>query len=238
LLTYYLEELKTRLIFITYGFVFNCVFCLYFLEELLYISIQPISHYKGFNLIFTEISNAFLSYFNLIIIFSIILTLPFLVLNILLFIIPSLYKYECVSIIYLINSSFFLIISATYFINKVFLPLILNFFFKFEIMDYPFSIFFEGRIDTYLTFIIKIYYLFNIIFQFPLIIIGCFLLKLITIKMLINYRKIFYFSFIIIASILTPPDILSQILLVIPFIIFFELTIFFLILIKNYSKIK
>lgn len=236
--TFYIKELKDRLIFSIYSFIFNFIFSFFFLEELLYISIQPISKYHGFNLIFTELSNAFLSYLNLLLIFSFLLTLPFIIYNCITFITPSLYRYEFIFLIYFILSSLILLTFATIFINKIFLPLILQFFFKFELIEYPFSIFFEGRIDTYFIFIIKIFYLFNIIFQFPIILTILFLLNIINVKILTNYRKFFYFSFLILASILTPPDIISQILLVIPFILFFEVTIFLFILINNYMKLK
>ena len=238
MIIYYFKELKTRFIFCLYALVCNVIFCFVFLEELLFIAIEPISYFKGFNFIFTEISNAFFSYTHLIIIFSILLTLPFVLFNFFFFLSPSLYKYEYILIIYIFICSFALFVFSLIFINKIFLPIILNFFFKFELVEYPFQIFFEGRIDTYLIFFIQIFYLFVTIFQLPLIMILLFVLKIINLEILFNYRKLFYFAFIIVAAIVTPPDLLSQILLIIPFFLFFELTIFLLILFNNYSKIN
>lgn len=231
---YYIKELKDRIIFCLYAFFFNLIFCFLFLEELLYISIEPISYFKGFHFIFTELSTAFFSYLNLILIYSLLLTIPVLLYHFILFITPSLYKYELIFILYFILWALIQGLFALFFISKIFLPLILNFFFKFELLEYPFKIFFEGRIDTYLSFFIKIIYLFNFIFQFPLLIIGCLYLNILTLNTLLNYRKAFYFLFIIVAALLTPPDIISQILLIIPFIFFFETTIFLVILFTNY----
>ena len=94
-------------------------------------------------------------------------------------------------------------------------------------VEYPFKIFFEGRIDTYLSFLIKFIYLFNFVFQFPLLILGCVYLKILRFKTLLIHRKYAYLSFTILAACLTPPDVISQIILIIPFIFFFEITIFF-----------
>ena len=94
-------------------------------------------------------------------------------------------------------------------------------------VEYPFKIFFEGRIDTYLSFLIKFIYLFNFIFQFPLLIVGCIHLNILQFKTLLIHRKYAYLLFTILAACLTPPDVLSQVILIIPFIFFFEITIFF-----------
>ena len=164
----YITELKNRIFILIYAFIFNLIFCTSNLEILLYISTKPISKFKGFNFIFTEISNAFTCYLNLLVIYSLLLTLPFLILNIFYFLTPSLYKYEHSIIKNLLFISLSLFLFTFFFINLIFLPNLLTFFFKFEITQYPFNIFFEGRIDTYLSFFIKIYYMFLIIFQFPI----------------------------------------------------------------------
>ena len=67
MLVYYLNEFKIRFFFILYSFIFNSFFCFLYLKEILYISIKPISNFNGFNFIFTELSNAFLCYIDLII---------------------------------------------------------------------------------------------------------------------------------------------------------------------------
>lgn len=54
--------------------------------------------------------------------------------------------------------------------------------------------------------------------------------------MLSNHRKIFYFIFLILAALITPPDLISQIIMIIPFILFFEITLKLIILLKNYKQ--
>ena len=238
MIKYYLIEFKYRFYLSIYSFIFNFLFCISYLKEILYITLLPINEFHGLNFIFTEITNAFLSYFNLILIYSLILSSPFIIINFFIYAIPSLYNYEFTLCKYLLVGSAILLTFALLFINNLFLPLILKFFFKFEILQYPFKIFFEGRIDTYLNFLIKIYSLFLLMFQFPIALLLAYTLNLINLKLIFHYRKIFYFLFLVIAAILTPPDIISQLLLIIPFILFFELTIFFMILASNYIKLN
>ena len=79
--------------------------------------------------------------------------------------------------------------------------------------------------SEYLSLILKLITAFGICFQLPLVILGLFKMGMITLKTLTSKRKYAFLIIVIVAAILTPPDIISPLLLIVPLYGLYELSI-------------
>jgi sec-independent protein translocase protein TatC len=80
-------------------------------------------------------------------------------------------------------------------------------------------------IYEFVNFIALMTLIFGFIFELPLIIFILNRVGLVPKKLLVTYRKHVYVLFFIVAAIITPPDVISQIIVAIPMIFFYELSV-------------
>lgn len=245
ILTFYILELKNRFKIIISGYTIVITLLLKYKETLLYLILKPIiksSESKSY-LICNNITDGFTAFWSIILNFSLHFCFLFFLLNVYFFFLPGVYKQEKKIINIFISVSLLFYFTILLLFYKFLLPTSWDFFLKF----YNFKI--NSSLDHYniaiklfyeITLIHYIEYYFSLYF-FCLIFIQLYIistLKLTQIynnfkfKNLIWYRKHLYFMFFVCSTIITPPDILSQVFLSIVFIIILEVTIFVIIL-KN-----
>lgn len=233
--TQYFLEIYNRLLilFLTWGLNFFVLF--YYKEQIVYILGQHQETTFPY-FISTSLTEIFFVYLKLSSFLAFYFAYPIIITQIAIFIIPGLYKYE-----YLIVRNFFflsimLYIGTTLFTYKVFLPYCWKFFSSFQLKaeESLVSLHLEARIADYLNFFFETYFLLNAILHIFLIFL--FLLSKITLNYILKYRKLFYLLFFIFATLMTPPDVISQIIVGTFFIIFFEAFLFSLFLSYEYKK--
>lgn len=125
----------------------------------------------------------------------------------------GLYKKEYKNLKCFFINSVYLWITSIYVFLKILLPMTFLFFFQFEQQaNYKyFKLYFEPKLDTYLNFTINIYIQSYLIFQIILILI--FLINYTkTMFFIPKFRKTIYIGALIIATLITPPEIWSQII--------------------------
>ncbi len=91
----------------------------------------------------------------------------------------------------------------------------------------------EIKISEYLNFCKNIIFGFGVVCQLPIILILLYKMNIISLESLINKRKYWILSFFLIGAILTPPDIISQIIMAVIMMILFEIMIFLLKITNN-----
>nr|QYC61958.1 Sec-independent protein translocase component TatC [Guinardia striata] len=211
----------------------------YYKQTILYIIIKPSLNQvkqKTIYFIYTNIHELFYTYLTLIISVANTLSAVIIIFNIYNFLKPSLYKTELLYAKKISQSLIFIWSLSLLLLYLIILPLSWNFFIKLQesINKSYINFFFEAKLNEYLSFITSIFNmcLFNTI-------IICTLFGLVhntsNIKNFIsNQRKNIYLLFFIIASIITPPDVISQLILGSLSILSFEIYVYFLILKINY----
>ena len=207
----------------------------YYKATLVYIIIKPSLNYlkqKTIYFIYTNINELFYTYLTLIITVANNLCILITVYNIYNFLKPSLYKVEYNNLKKM--SQYLLLIwnLSLALLYLLILPISWNFFLQLQdsINNSHINFFFEAKLNEYLIFIASI---FNICLLNILLISILFGLVRNTSNLknfILTKRKSIYLLFFIIASIITPPDILSQISLGSISIFLFEIYIYFLIL--------
>lgn len=214
--TEHLDELRTRLIISISTLLVLSVIPYVFHEEIL----KFIKSLADIDLISISPAEGMFSTIKLSFYCGILLSLPVFIYQTLKFVIPALSKKERKFIIIATFISVILFNLGVFFSIKFAVPFMLSFFIGFLPSDIVQSLI---SYDKYISFIFRLVIVFGIIFLEPLIIVSVVKLGIISIKKLSKLRPYFIIVNLIFAAIITPPDIVSQIIMAIPLMIFFEI---------------
>lgn len=218
----HLEELRWRLFKIVIAVFILTVVCFgfsdYILDFLLY-STRNLQY--EINLQVLKVQAVFIIKLEIALIMGIVLGLPFILYQIWKFVAPGLMKNEkkyVWPVIFFATISFLVGASFAYF---VIVPYALDFFLGLA----PGGVTNSIALDFYFGFIVRIIIVFGIVFELPVISLFLTKLGILTPKFLKKYRRYAIITFFILAAILTPPDPTTQVMLGIPLIILYEITI-------------
>jgi sec-independent protein translocase protein TatC len=222
-LTTHLQELRKRLIlsFIAVGGGF--ALCYTFAEKIFDILAAPLLKMMpmGGSLIFTSVAEAFFTYMKVAFISGLILASPFVLYQIWAFVAPGLYRHEKKYVVpFVLAGSFFFAIGIL-FAYYVALPIGFKFLLGFAtdfIKPLP-------SMKEYLSFSIKFLLAFGLVFEFPVVLVLLARIGVVEAKTLARQRKYAILLIFIFAAILTPPDIISQVIVALPMIGLYELSI-------------
>ena len=235
-----LLEIKSRLTFFLIGMFCSFIICYYYKQTLLYLCIKPIFLKQNFNLfyfIFTDLIEVFLTYWLILQFFCFHFFVFIFFMHFWFFVSPSLYTQEKLDLktSFLIITILWLVTVLTFY--NFILPYFWGIFSTFDSVSSNnkkiLQLFFESKLSEYIHFLYNAYTFCCIIIIIFYIICYVFHKKYIThnkfyeIK---NFRNFLYFFFVVIATLFTPPDVFSQILVSLFFFIIFELLMFSLII--------
>lgn len=200
-------------------FITNKIFCLaadYFGNPKLCINKEPI------DLVNLTISGQFMTHFKISFLIGVILGFPYIVYEIWKFVHPALYTKEKKIIgrtIFSVNLLFFIGVLIGYFLI---VPLSVNF-----LLNYSLSPTIKNTINlnSYINNLSSICFASGIVFELPVVTYILSKLGILTPHFMKKYRKHAIILILIIAAILTPPDIFSQIILALPLYFLYEYSI-------------
>ena len=218
-------ELRDRLLR-TFIAVFAVFVCMFPFSEQLYLFIsEPIRSFlpESSTMIATEVASPFLTPFKLTLILAIYLTMPFILYQLWAFIAPGLYKKEKRVVLPLFFSSVILFYAGMAFAFYVVFPLVFMFFTSVA----PEGISVMPDIRAYLDFALKLFLAFGLSFEIPIAVVILSWLGTVDPDNLAKKRPYVFVLCFILGMLLTPPDIISQILLAIPIWLLFEVGVLF-----------
>jgi len=224
-LTEHLIELRKRLTnsLIAVGLGFFVSY--YFKDWLFAILTKPLTDAlpKSSYLIYTGLTQAFFTYMKIAFFASLIITSPFIIYQVWKFISPALLPKEKKMVVPFVFFSTLLFLSGVTFGYFVVLPTAFEFFVSFNNEYLRAMISFSDYLSFLVTFLLG----FGLSFQLPILIFFLAKLGIVTDKLLSRNRKYAILVIFVVAAILTPsPDALSQILMAIPLIFLYEVSIF------------
>jgi sec-independent protein translocase protein TatC len=221
--TQHLEELRKRLItsFIAVGIGF--VVCFAFKKKLFYVLMAPLQKAmkSGDTLIYTHLPEAFFTYLKTAFISGIILASPVLLYQFWMFIAPGLYDREKKLLIPILFLSTLFFTGGALFGYFVVFPWGFKFFLSFAtdtIRPMP-------SMKEYLGFSAKLLLGFGIVFELPLVITFLARLGIVSVEFLKKNRKYAILLIFVGAAVLTPPDVVTQVLMALPLILLYEISI-------------
>ncbi len=173
---------------------------------------------KGSSMIATEVASPFLTPFKLTLMVSILLAVPVILYHLWAFVAPGLYKKERRMVYPLLISSTLLFFAGTSFAYFVVFPLVFGFFTSVA----PVGVAVMTDITKYLDFVLSMFFAFGVAFEVPIAVILLVWTGVITPEGLASKRRYIIVAAFVVGMILTPPDVISQILLAVPLWLLFE----------------
>jgi sec-independent protein translocase protein TatC len=222
-LTAHLQELRKRLIlsFIAVGAGF--ILCYALAQPIFDILAAPLLKVMpaGGSLIFISVAEAFFTYMKVAFIAGLILASPFVLYQIWAFVAPGLYQKEKRYVVpFVLGGSLFFAMGVL-FGYYVAIPIGFKFLLGYAtdfIKPMP-------SMKEYLSFSIKFLLAFGLVFEFPVVLVLLSRIGVIDAKMLARQRKYAILLIFVFAAVMTPPDIVSQVLMALPLMGLYELSI-------------
>ena len=224
-LTDHLVELRKRLVRSVIILLVGFGACYYYKDFIFDIVTRPLVRVlpqKSY-LIYTGLTEAFFVYMKLAFFASLVITCPLIIYQIWKFISPALHSKEKKYVLPFVLFSTLLFVSGVLFGYFVALPPAFEFFVSFNNQYLQSMISFSDYISLFVTFLLG----FGLSFELPVFMFFLAKLGIVNSSMLSRQRKYAILVIFIVAAILTPsPDALSQILMAIPLMFLYEVSIF------------
>lgn len=216
----HLLEMRNRLLqcILVVLFIFLGLFA-YSNELYLYMSDPLVANLPlNSSMIATDVTSPFLTPFKLTLVLSIFAAMPFILYQVWAFVAPGLYKREKMIVVPLFLSSVILFYAGIAFAYYLVFPLVFTFFTSVS----PDGVLVMTDIRSYLDFVLKLFFAFGLSFEIPIAIIILSWMGLVDPSRLGKKRPYIFVLCFSLGMLLTPPDVISQILLAIPMWLLFE----------------
>ncbi|WP_428570572.1 twin-arginine translocase subunit TatC [Ramlibacter sp.] len=176
---------------------------------------------KGATLIATSVISPFIVPLKILLMAAFLIALPVVLYQVWAFVAPGLYSHEKKLVMPLVISStilFFLGVGFCYFF-------VFGQVFSFIQSFAPKSITAAPDIEAYLSFVMTMFLAFGAAFEVPIVVIVLARMGIVPVEKLKEFRGYFIVLAFIIAAIITPPDVVSQLALAVPMCILYEIGI-------------
>ena len=176
---------------------------------------------KGATLIATSVISPFMVPLKILLMAAFLLALPFVLWQVWAFVAPGLYSHEKKLVLPLVISStllFFIGVAFCYY-------LVFGQVFAFIQSFAPKSITAAPDIEAYLSFVLSMFLAFGLSFEVPIAVVVLARMGIVSIQKLREFRGYFIVLAFVIAAIVTPPDVVSQLSLAIPMCLLYEVGI-------------
>ena len=176
---------------------------------------------KGATLIATSVISPFMVPLKILMMSAFLIALPVVLYQIWAFVAPGLYSHEKKLVLPLVVSStvlFFMGVAFCYFF-------VFGQVFAFIQSFAPKSITAAPDIEAYLSFVLTMFLAFGLAFEVPVAVVVLARMGVVTVEKLKSFRGYFIVLAFVIAAVVTPPDVVSQLALAIPMCLLYELGI-------------
>lgn len=227
----HLVELRQRLIISFIAFVVAFFACYGVAEYIFNFLVAPLADLTegqpGRRLIYTALHEAFFTYIKVAFFAAACIAFPIISIQLYKFIAPGLYSNEKKAFLPFLIATPVLFLMGAAMVYYVVIPLAWQFFLGFETpgSEGALPMMLEPKVDQYLSLVMRLIFAFGVSFELPVVIILMAKVGMATSKGLAAKRKYAIVVAFVIAAVLTPPDVISQIMLAVPIIILYEISI-------------
>ena len=230
----HLIELRQRLLYSVLGLLGAFLVCFYFAEPIFYFLANPLERILASTvdrprMIFTALTEVFFTYVKVAFFAAAFFSCPIFLTQIWLFVAPGLYRNEKKAFAPFLIATPILFFVGGALVYFVIFPLAANFL----VVVVPPSateggmpIELEAKVSEYLSLMMKLIFAFGLCFQLPVVMTLLARVGMATSKGMAAKRKYAIVGVFVVAAIFTPPDPLSQLMLAIPIVLLYEISIY------------
>ena len=220
----HLEELRRRLIACAIAVGVGFVACYFFSEQLFQVLIGPLKANMpaGERLIYTNLPEMFFTYIKTAFVAALLLAAPFIFYEIWMFVAPGLYQKEKKYVIPFVVFSSILFVGGALFGYFIVFPFGFRFFLAFA-NEYVQAL---PSVKQYFSFSVKLLLAFGVVFELPVVVFFLARVGLVTSDLMRKQRKYAILLIFVVAAILTPPDVITQLMMAGPLLILYEIGVF------------
>jgi sec-independent protein translocase protein TatC len=222
--TSHLDELRSRLMRSALAVGIGFLFCFYFADQIFFALAEPLRRLRipDLTLIGTAVTEAFFTKMKISFFAAIIVALPVLLWEGWQFVAPGLYEHEKRYTRSFVFFGSFFFLAGVAFCYGIVLQKGLAFLLKrYQVLQIQPAI----QIGAYLSLVTQLVLAFGLMFQLPVLTFFLARVGLIDHRLLIHYFGYAVIGMAIVAAVLTPPDVISQILLMIPLTLLYGVSI-------------
>lgn len=217
----HLRELRNRLVACLVCLIISFLVGLHFAPDLVDF-LTGLGKAYGYTYVYIAPQELLMEYFSVALIAGVCITLPLILYNIWAFVQPGLKKNE--NLLFLSAMFFGLIcfVIGIIFAYRIMLPFMLYFLID---ISRGSGITASISVQNYLTFLLTIFMIFGIVFELPVVSVLLTQMGLLKIKWMKQGRRFVIVLIFFVAAVITPPDIVSQIMVAVPMVGLYELSI-------------
>lgn len=220
----HLFELRDRLIKSVAALLVVFLGLVYWAPDIFHLFSKPLLDAlpNGGRMIVTDVTGSFFVPMKVTMLVALLGALPVIMYQLWAFIAPGLYKHERQLILPIVTSSYILFIAGMAFAYFLVFPTVFQFMAHYNA---PLGADMATDIDKYLSFAMTTFLAFGLTFEVPVVVVVLVKLGMVRIKKLKEIRPYIIVGAFVIAAVVTPPDVLSQLLLAVPLCLLYELGI-------------
>ena len=186
----------------------------------------------GATMIATSVISPFMVPLKIMLMAAFLIALPVVLYQVWAFVAPGLYSHEKKMVLPLVVSSTLLFFAGVAFCYFLVFGKVFSFIQSFA----PKSITAAPDIEAYLGFVLSMFLAFGLAFEVPIAVVVLVRIGVVTIEQLRRFRGYFIVVAFVIAAIVTPPDVISQLALAIPMCLLYEIGIWAAQLFVKHTK--
>ena len=217
----HLIELRKRLIYAIGGFMLVFIVCFYFAKPIFTFLIQPATS-DGYKVVVLDIFEFFFVTVKMSAFLSLIVGFPLIATQIWAFVAPGLYRNEKAAFRPFLIATPFMFYAGCLVMYYLVMPYVINFMLA---MYKPEGIEATLRASDYLERVLQLVFAFGFAFEVPVLLTLLVRVGIVSTAGLKSKRRYAIVIAFVVAAVLTPPDVVSQIALAVPLIIFYEIAI-------------
>ncbi|MDN7674193.1 twin-arginine translocase subunit TatC [Burkholderia oklahomensis] len=217
----HLVELRDRIIRAGVAVIVVFLGLVYWAPDIFRLLARPLMQNlpKGGKMIVTDVTGSFFVPMKVTMLVALVIALPIVLYQIWAFVAPGLYQHEKKLVAPLVGSSYFLFLCGMAFAYFLVFPTI------FRVMAHynaPLGAEMSTDIDNYLSFVLGMFVAFGVTFEVPVVVVLLVRMGVLTVQKLREIRPYVIVGAFVVAAVVTPPDVFSQLMLALPLVLLYE----------------